>query len=600
MSSVHATAAALLLTLCALVTAYSDDPPPGPIRRDVGPWPSAPRVGEQVPDFTLTPITGEPRSLSTSTGTPGLVIAIRDVYCPLSAKTGPKIAALEDDYRKRGWRFLYLNVSSHNPPDEMGEEAKRLGLDGAYVHEPKSPLAHFLDTRTTTEVFVLDTRRTLRYRGAIDDQHGIGFSRTKPRTNYLVEALDAIGRGEPVSIAATTAPGCELRVPTVATKRPDATYHNRISRILERACVECHREGAGSPPPLETYEQVVGTRAMVRQVVSDRTMPPWFAKEGSGPWHNPHPLSEKDRRAIIEWIEGGAPEGDASDAPLPRTWSKGWSLGQPDVVVGKSRSESVPAEGVLDYRVHFLECPNDQARWVDAIEIRPSHPAVVHHVLVFVEEPRRAGESREAYRARAALGLDGFFASLVPGQGATEFARGMAKRLPRNAWLKVQVHYQPNGRAVDSTIEIGFHFAKGAPKHRLTTASARNTSFEIPAGAKSHQVRASYTFAEQSRLVAFMPHMHLRGRAFRFELERPGEERTTVLDIPSYDFNWQLRYALVEPIAVPRGSRLHATAWYDNSAENPANPDPSLRVRFGEQTADEMMIGYFDYFTEAE
>lgn len=557
-------------------------------------------VGRWIPDLTFTDITGEAGTIAEKADGGPLVIVMRDVGCPLSKKYGPRIASIEDTYAPHGARFIYLNVSSHNTIEEMRSEREQYGLDGRYIADPNGRIGSVLGATTTTEVFVLDSARTLVYRGAIDDQYGIGYAIAKPRTNYLVDALDAVLAGEEIDVAATTAPGCELALPS---REPgsdhdpsvEVTYHNRISRIVQQNCLACHREGGPAPFALDTFERVRGRRGMIRFVLDEQLMPPWHAGDAAGPMLNDRSLSVEDRGALLAWIENDCPKGDVGDAPLPRAFPGDWSF-EPDAVIELDRSFRVPAEGVVEYQYAYVRTDFDSDKWVEAIEVRTLAPEVTHHILVFIEEPRRENESRDEFRRRWQGGVRGYFAGLVPGQGATVFPPGFAKALPKGAWLKFQLHYTPNGTAANDVPAIAFRFADRAPEHEVHITSASTMDFEIPPGASSHEVQASVRFRSEATIMSFAPHMHLRGKAYRYELIYPDGSEELLLDIPRYDFNWQTCYRLADPVAVPPGTIMRTTAWFDNSADNPANPDPTVPVGFGEQTWDEMMIGYFEWY----
>jgi len=369
----------------------------------------------------------------------------------------------------------------------------------------------------------------------------------------------------------------------------EPTYHHDVSRIVRDRCESCHREGGAAPFALSTYEQVSGRKRMLKWAVESGAMPPWFAAEGSGPWSNDRSLSEGERADLLAWIDGDALEGDPSDAPPPREWPAGWTIGEPDHVFAMGESFRVPAEGVIDYQYFWVKTDFPEDRWVRALEVRPGAPEVVHHVLVL------SAVSEEKPTVGPNEGLDGFFATTVPGQPGTVFPEGHAKRLPAGAWLKFQMHYTPNGTAQVDRTELGLVFADGPVEHEVRTASAHNNTFGIPPGAFRHEVFGEYTFERPARLTGFFPHTHARGVSFRYDLRHPDGRTEPVLDIPAYDFNWQLHYQLAEPLEVPEGAVLRATAWYDNTSDNPANPDPTARVYFGAQIFEEMMIGYFNW-----
>jgi len=562
------------------------------------------RVGELLPDVAFETIDGTSHSLSAYAGGTPLVIAIRDVNCPLCKRYGPRLAAIEKEYEGT-IRFLYINASEIDSIDEMRAEVRDYGLQGAYVKDAGGSFARLLRAERTTDVFLLDRARTLRYRGAVDDQYGIGYQNAEPAHTYLKDAIEAVLADQPVAVRATSAPGCVLSFEnggSDAEERVDAiTYHSRISRIIQSNCQSCHRDGGPAPFALETYEQAKARRSTIAFAIEAGVMPPWHADaENSHAFENDRSLSDRDRAALLAWIENGVPEGDPKDAAAPIRWTSEWQIGEPDAIVEINETYRVPAEGAVDYKYTWVKTDFAEDKWITAMEIRPTHPEVVHHVLVFIEEPPQEGEPRESVRRRWQGGVQGYFAGLVPGQATTVYPEGMAKRLPAGAWLKFQIHYTPNGEACEDRTQIGFVFADDPPAREMHTASAATTRFRIPAGADNHELIAWEQTREPITLYSFAPHMHLRGKAFRYEVFYPDNSSETILDIPRYDFNWQTRYKLREPVRLPAGTRIKATAWYDNSANNPANPDPTRNVSFGEQTWDEMMIGYFEYWREGE
>jgi hypothetical protein len=324
-------------------------------------------------------------------------------------------------------------------------------------------------------------------------------------------------------------------------------------------------------------------------------MPPWHADAEPGVFSNDRRLAPEEKTALLSWLRAGAPRGDPAKAPAPPRPANadGWEIGVPDAVLEFAEPEAVPAEGVVPYR--FVEVPTSfhEDRWVQAVEVVPGDPDVVHHALVALGEPGQR-------RGRRALFLPtrGFFAAMVPGGRAQIWPDGMAKRLPKGASLVFQMHYTPNGVATTDRTRIGFRFAKAPPKQEVFTSGAFNAEIRIPPGEADHEEVAWLPVIYPVKVLAFMPHMHVRGKAVRFEIFRGSEEPVTVLNVPSYDFNWQTPYRYAEPFRVEMGSRLKVTAVFDNSVGNPYNPDPSAEVRWGDQTWDEMMIGYVDYVRE--
>lgn len=567
------------------------------------------RVGKFVPDASGVALDGAQRGWRSARGERLTVLALTSVECPLSRKFGPAIARLEAEYASRGVKFVHVNVSGLDSPEAMSEQSAELKLAGLYLSDAGA-IANALDARTTTEVFVVDGGNTLRYRGAVSDQYGAGFAHDEPRNRYLADALDALLDGREPHVRATHAPGCAIERDTDARPRASApTFAREVSRIVQAHCQDCHRTGGVAPFTFEGYESVARRATTIAAVLEDGSMPPWFAapvhsSDGvrlDGPWSNERALTSEDKRLLLEWIEAGKPRGDESELPLPRTsGSDGWTIGAPDAVYRLPEPIAIKAEGTMRYQIVLVPTRLEQDTWVSATQILPTDRSVVHHVLVFTL-PEAAIEDRELRRRAAIDETSGFFAAYVPGNDACEFPPEFAKRLPARSALMFQIHYTPNGKATTDQLALGLRFAKQPPRHAVHTYGISNTRFAIPAGASRHEVKAQTPLPYDARLLAFMPHMHMRGAAFRYELQSgPDAARTLLLDIPRYDFNWQLRYALANPIDAPRGAVVHATAWFDNSNANPANPDPTRTVRWGEQTFDEMMIGYVEYYLPGE
>ena len=559
----------------------------------------APRVGAWIADHELVDVAGRRTSLSKVAGKNGLVIALRDPECPLSKRYSPRLKELEADLARLGFGVLYLNVLS---AESAPEDVETYGFTGAYAFDADESLCRALAATTTTEVFVLDRARTLSYRGMVDDQYGLGFNKTEPTREYLREALQAVAADQTVRVPATVAQGCVLKLDEVEEAAAEVTYHERIQRIVQARCETCHRDGGPAPFALSTLEQVKRRKGMIEWVVEDRIMPPWYAADGTGPWSNDTGLTDAEREDLLTWINAGTPAGDPAHAPVARTWTKGWTIGEPDLVVKLPEPQPVPAEGVVDYRYAYAPTGLTEDRWVSAVEIRAGAQEVVHHVLAFVEGPdvlERLQKGDRSARREFQDGISGFFASTVPGQAGVVFPQGSGKLLPANSWIKFQLHYTPSGQATTDQTEIGFVFAD-EPGAEVRTTSAINLDLAIPPFEFDHEVKAEYRFPEAASILSLFPHTHLRGNRFRIDLAYPDGNEEELLVVPFYDFNWQLNYDLQSPKEVPAGTVLKATAWYDNSKENPANPDPSAWVRFGEQTFEEMMIAYVNWVpTEA-
>ncbi len=542
-------------------------------------------VGRFVPDVVFTDLAGKSGKLSDFKGSKFTVVAFTNTTCPICKKYTPTLQRLEKEFAAKGVSFVFVNPTATDKPGDHG-------FTGRYVHDKDGKLTAALGATSTAEVFVLDSTRTVQYRGAIDDQYGLGYALEAPRTNYLVTALNELLAGKQPVVPATTAPGCELTPDMAKAPAIPLTYHARIERIVQNNCVECHREGGVAPFRLDTYDDVVAHKGMIRKVVDRGTMPPWFAappaKGEHSPFSNDRSLTEADKKDLLAWLAGDMKKGDAADAPLPRKYESGWMIGKPDVVFRIPRPISVKAEGTMPYQNVSVATNYDEDKWVQALEVQPTAREVVHHVLVFaLPKNGRIGTA------------DGFFAVYVPGNNTLIYPEGYAKKLPKGSTLRFQIHYTPNGKATTDQTKIGLVFAKQAPRHEVRVAGIVNMTFSIPPGADNHKVVGTIPVIPfEARILALFPHAHLRGKAAKYELKTPDGKTRTLLDVPHYDFNWQLQYRFAEPVSIPRGSALHYTAWYDNSSKNPANPDPKKTVRWGQQTYDEMHLGYLEFVVD--
>ncbi len=555
------------------------DAPPLTMAPTVIPANQAALLGRRMDLGSLKDING--KSVVISENAKAVIVALRDPDCPVAAKVAPALARVTQQMAAKGAFVIYLHIG-----DERNcglQDKKKHNFVGHYIHDKNARLCQTFQAKTTTEVFVLDKTMTLRYRGAIDDQYGIGFTKDKAQFNFLRDAVEAVIDNREPAIVATAAPGCSLDL-RPNKKQGAITWHNRISRIMQRNCVECHHQGGAGPFALETYKQVSGRRkGMISDIVDMDLMPPWFADPKHQTWSNDRRLNADDKKDLLAWIDAGCPEGNPNDGITMQTPAKNWKIGKPDLILQLPRKVTVQAEGTIPYVNLAVRNPLKEDRWIEAYQIKPTAPEVVHHVLVFASvDGQRQG------------GIQGFFAGMVPGQDALTYAPGFAKKLPAGAILRFQMHYTTNGTEMIDQTQIGFRFAKEPPKHVMVTRSAANVRFQIPPHAEAHKVIAQRRIRRETIFTAFMPHMHVRGSGYTYELIKPDKSVETILHIPDYDFNWQLRYQLAEPIRVMPGSILRTTGVFNNSASNPANPDPTAIVRHGEQTWDEMQIGYWE------
>jgi len=365
------------------------------------------------------------------------------------------------------------------------------------------------------------------------------------------------------------------------------TYAKQISRLIQENCQECHRPNSVAPFSLLTYRQVKAWSKMIREVVSDGRMPPWFADAKVGKWANDLSLSAAEKQMFLGWIDAGMPLGAEADLPTPIEYSTDWHIGTPDAVFEIPEEVTIDPTGVVPYKHYMIETDFKEDVYISAMEVKPGNPKVVHHIIMFVQDPKAEGGAKEQF-----LGIGGGMLDVyAPGSPPGALPEGLVRKIPAGAKLVWQVHYTPTGRTETDRSKFGVIFAKGSVKNVVRTATVINPTFTIPARDPNYKVEADMNFPEAATVYSFTPHMHYRGKSMDFVLTYPDGKSETVCSVPKYDFNWQLDYRLAEPLRVPKGTNLKVVAHFDNSEQNPYNPDPTKPVKWGEQTWEEMMMG---------
>ena len=556
---------------------------------------AAPVEQIKIENFRLPDFRGHEHALADDAAARLVVVAFLGTECPLAKLYAPRLATLAEEYRPRGVAFLAIDSNQQDNMTELAAFARTHGLTIPVLKDAGNAVADQFGAQRTPEVFVLDAQRAIRYRGRIDDQYGFGdngvaYQRSEPQRRDLAIALDELLADKPVSQSSIAAPGCligRVRKPDTAS---EVTYANQISRLLNQHCVSCHRPGQIAPFSLTSYEDAVGWSEMIGEVVERRRMPPWHADPRYGHFANEARLSDEEREQVRAWVAAGAPQGDPSQtAPLPE-FTPGWFIPQPDEVLYMSdASFTVPAEGTVPYQRFVVDPGWKEDRWIKAIEPRSGNPGVVHHIVIYLSTPN-GPRTGPAGRIKNAL-----LTATAPGVRPHVWEEGLAQYIPAGSKLIFEMHYTPNGTVQQDRSYAGILFADPkSVRKEVAVQVAGNTTFAIPPGAADHQVESYYPFRQDSLILSMSPHTHLRGKDFRYELVLPDGSAETLLSVPQYDFGWQTTYVLAEPKLAPKGSKLHCTAHYDNSPENLANPDASQLVRFGEQTWEEMMFGWFD------
>ncbi len=393
------------------------------------------------------------------------------------------------------------------------------------------------------------------------------------------------------------------------TKPTPRTFTKDVAPILQARCQTCHRPGEAAPMSLLTYQEARPWAKAMKEAVLLKRMPPWFADSSVGHFKNDRSLSQSEINTLVSWVDTGAQEGDAKDLPPALKFVSGWNIGEPDLVLEMPQAFDVPASGTVDYQYVILPQKFPEDRWVQAAEVRPGARNAVHHVIAFIREPGSRWMRDKAPGIpfipdanekgdRPSITGD-ILAGYAPGVPAVQLAPGQGRLVKAGSDIVFQLHYTANGKVAQDRSKVGVVFCKAPPATRVMTLAANNSRFTIPPGDPNFKVESQLELAHDVTLRALAPHMHLRGKDFEYRLIFPTGEQQTILRVPRYDFNWQLWYTPSEDMLLPKGTKVACTAHFDNSPNNPANPDPSKAVKFGEQSWEEMMIGFFDVAFDA-
>lgn len=550
------------------------------------------QIGTSVAELRMKDIRGLVRSLDDFGKPRAYVFVFTTTQCPLVRKTIPKLSALEQEWTPRGVQFVAVNVGLQDTLRDMAGQAIELEAVFPFVKDADHSIARAMGVDRTPTVVVLDDQRRMVYRGRVDDQLRLGGDRPEATRADLARALSDLLDGRPIDVAETPVDGCLISTPVTAFEGPPPEFHRDIVPILHARCIRCHREAGGAPFALTDYASVVGHAEMIAEVVTDERMPPWYAHPKIGKFKNDPSLTRKERDTLLHWVRAGRPEGAAADSPpAPEFDQSGWRIGKPDLVVKMLEEHTIPATGYVDYRHLALPYVFLNETWLEAVEIRPDNPAVVHHCNMAYVTSKGAGEET-------------FITGYVPGgqpMDLSGFENGLAFHIPKFAGLGLQIHYTTTGKPERCRISVGFRFPRRPVQKQLRHVLLDPHRIRIAPGHGAFPISSEKTLDRDISLLGMFAHMHLRGKDMTFYAHVPDQPRETLLQIPNYNFEWQLAYEL-EPGSkrLPKGTRIQAIAHYDNSAFNPYNPDPQRTVPYGLQTYDEMFNGYVFFVDDHE
>jgi len=541
-------------------------------------------VPDSFGDLRFKTLDGQSISLGESKGI--TVVAFLGNECPVARSYAARLETLSKEYLAKGVRIVGVNSNPHDSEAELQRFTKELSLSFDWIKDSDQAIARRFGATRTAEVVVLDAMHRIAYRGRVDDQFSPGVKRSAPSRPDLQMAIDELIANKSVSVPSTPPVGCLITFQKPATQDTSITFCKTIAPILYENCLECHRTGEIGPFDISNYDEVVGWAEMIVEVIDQKRMPPWHADPSHSSFKNSRQMPPNSIATIREWLAAGMPFGDAKDLPIKPPVVAGWRLPkEPDqIVVMRPQPYPVPANGSVDYQYFVVDPGIKEDKWISAAQVIPGCPEVVHHAIVFIRPPD--GENFTGI---------GWLTAYVPGQRAMEFPAGFARRVPAGSKFVFQMHYTPNGKEQLDQSRIGLNFIDEASvTNEVFTLAGIDQEFEIPPGATKHAVKAIVPrLPKDGILLAAMPHMHLRGKSFQIQT-RNADLESIILDVPHYDFNWQHTYEWSQPIALSGIDQLSFTATFDNSTENPFNPDPKEYVMWGDQTWEEMAVAFFE------
>jgi peroxiredoxin len=524
------------------------------------------KPGDRVDNFRLVDHSGASHQLYYFSDMKAVVLLTQANQCAASKAAIAQVKQLRDQYQAQGVQFFLLNSSESR--DAVAKAASEQGIDLPVLIDDTQLIGESLAATQAGEALLINPKNwTLAYRG---------------ESKSLGAALDAVVKQSAVKTAQTPVKGCAVKLPELARRAEHAkiSYSQTIAPMLQESCVACHRAGGIGPWAMTNYEIVKGFAPMIREVVRTERMPPWHADPHYGAFKNNRAMTKDQAKTLVHWIEAGAPRGQGPD-PLATThkdWPE-WPAGQPDLVLNVPAFD-VPATGVVPYQNQVVQNPLDRDVWLRAVDFAPGNRSVLHHVIVTILP--KGSNNR----------LGGtYLAGYVPGAAAIKFPTDTGILLPAGSAINFQMHYTTSGKTATDQTRFGVYFAKETPKYPLRNTVLLDPRLRIPANTKAHPLSASRTFDRDILIYSLTPHSHFRGRASNFVATYPDGRQEVLLSVPYYDFNWQTAYELSEPKLLPAGSKLTHTTVYDNSVQNPANPDPNIEVRWGEQSWEEMLYG---------
>ena len=533
---------------------------------------SAASAPATLDNFVLIDQNGTAQELYYQSDAKALVIVAHDPQCPATAAELATLDRLRAAFEPAGARFMLMNSDAAASRKALAAFAVAQGTDLPILHDDSQLISRTLGLASTGDALVIDPGNwTVAWQGPV---------------GQAAAGLATLADSQNAPAGTVTAAGCPIPYQPVPA---NLTYTADIAPILRDNCAVCHSEGGIAPWAMTGYDMVRGFAPMIREVLRTRRMPPWHADPETGTFAHDKSLPRESLRALVSWVEQGAPRGEGDDilATQPVAWQD-WPLGKPDLILDIPAYE-VPATGIVDYQFPRIPNPLTESVWVRAATVVPGDRSAVHHVLMGASEPGvPVPDGRENV-------FDNYIIGYAPGNESAEMPRGTGVYIQPGSEFLFQMHYTPYGRTTTDRSRVGLYFHKDTPANFLRHTVVINPTIAIPPHTEASVQTAYFEFDKPAVVYSLVPHAHYRGKASKFELLLPDGARETVLSVPRYDFNWQRTYEFAQPLQVPAGTKLVHTTVYDNSAKNARNPDPGRTVPWGLQSQDEMLYGAVSY-----
>lgn len=546
----------------------------------------------------LLDTTGSIHQLGDSDGCQGVALVFLSPECPVSNQYLPELNRIAQQFQAEPLEFYGVVADPTLPRTKVADYCREFGIEFPVLFDTAGLLASACRPSHVPQAFVLNRQGTVAYRGRIDDQYAAVRQRRDQASQHdLIDALRAVIADQTPAVAQTDPVGCRLEPFKLPTP---VTYSRHIAPILFARCVGCHRPGEVAPFPLVSYEDASKRAGFLAEVTASRLMPPWHARPDYGHFRGNRRLSEPEIELIAAWAEAGAPRGDAAELPPLPNFTEGWQLGEPDLVLAMPEEFHVPADGPDSFRFFVIPIDIPEDKVVAAVEFRPGNPRVVHHAILYLDasgvamkrdladpEPGYEGFLTGGFRPSGTLGF------WAPGYTPRFLPAGIGQHLAKGTDLAMQLHYHPSGKAESDRSQVGVYFADKPVERFVSGLALIDFRVDIPAGKSPHKMQYSFTTPVDLELMDVTPHMHMIGTEMKVVATQPDGQQVPLV-WSDWNFNWQEQYLYRQPVKLPAGTRIDLEAWYDNSADNPYNPNqPPARVRLGEMTTDEMCICAF-------